>query len=789
MLVDATKTPPDAEPERLVSREWVFPSNLPGWHRQLLSSLTACCEARENLDPSIHELLEPEVQWVRSLSVMDLPSADDEISPVKMRGYLARKRIVSQHYLVDTLLAELQVGKVINQTLFTNLKSITVLAALALTHINHQQGIMQDNTVEEALRNVRLFVDNRRDLMIKALSAVDFLQPIQQLMIAIRDQREQFSKNKKVVVNTTALESLLSRLYQARGKDKRAGGRAPGEKPKTRLEWRSELWIDEDTRIATLGEVSLKQGRYKARNWQIEEERGASHSLQTALVYGAQSGSMDIQARALQCRTVAQSLSQRSQMLPANLAVATPGQIRRLILALIKQTPAVGAHPAHEWLLQIVLGMSAQEWRHFPVWSESAIKRPPAGQIFTKSLTHLNRDGIWQVPDGVWLQRFIEVANSRVNNALSRILPSVDLFLLLPLPSWTVCLLGPGNRHRFKERELDASLAAANYRAGTGLTRRQLQSYFQAWLLRAGGDSAIAGILSGKSVQQCSPMAYSHVHQAQILAVWGRYLADLGLDVSDLPVTSQHASKAVGSRLYLQHEHFKPILAHYQQFLSEQVSAARRGQVPLVQFHNLLVRHCLLILNLSTAARPVTEMYGRSQDHCLDLRFIRLTDKEARSVSSARMVPLTDLAIRQLRIWEKHLHFLSRLREPVFNVLAQAARDALDNQGALLFWVEEGDERGTIEVRSLTPTNMDVHFDNLFPLPSNWHRHAVRSHLLEQQVPHDLVDAMLGHEAMGFEYLHPCSGAPLSELYQLADVLGRWHQSLGLEVMEGWKTR
>ncbi len=174
-------------------------------------------------------------------------------------------------------------------------------------------------------------------------------------------------------------------------------------------------------------------------------------------------------------------------MLPANLAVATPGQIRRLILALIKQTPAVGAHPAHEWLLQIVLGMSAQEWRHFPVWSESAIKRPPAGQIFTKSLTHLNRDGIWQVPDGVWLQRFIEVANSRVNNALSRILPSVDLFLLLPLPSWTVCLLGPGNRHRFKERELDASLAAANYRAGTGLTRRQLQSYFQAWLLRAGG--------------------------------------------------------------------------------------------------------------------------------------------------------------------------------------------------------------------------------------------------------------------------------------------------------------
>lgn len=313
---------------------------------------------------------------------------------------------------------------------------------------------------------------------------------------------------------------------------------------------------------------------------------------------------------------------------------------------------------------------------------------------------------------------------------------------------------GRGNRRRFKERELDASLAAAII-ALVRVNPAPASVLFSGLVITRGGDSAIAGILSGKSVQQCSPMAYSHVHQAQILAVWGRYLADLGLDVSDLPVTSQHASKAVGSRLYLQHEHFKPILAHYQQFLSEQVSAARRGQVPLVQFHNLLVRHCLLILNLSTAAQPVTEMYGRSQDHCLDLRFIRLTDKEARSVSSARMVPLTDLAIRQLRIWEKHLHFLSRLREAGFNVLAQAARDALDNQGALLFWVEEGDERGTIEVRSLTPTNMDVHFDSLFPLPSNWHRHAVRSHLLEQQVPHDLVDAMLGHEAMGFSICIP----------------------------------
>lgn len=788
-VVDTTMTSPDAEPERALSREWVFPVALPGWHLQLLSELTACCVVMDHFEPSFRALLEPELQWIHSLSGMEWPPADEGLSPAKMRRYLVKQRIVSQHYLVDTLLAELQIGKALNDKLFANLKSVTVLAALALTHINFQQGIMHDNTIEEALRNVRLFVDNRRDLMIKALSAVNFLQPIQQLLIAIREQRDQYSKNKKVVINTTALEALLNRLYQARRKDRKVGARSPGEKPKSRLEWHTELWIDDVTRIKILSEVSLRQGRYKARNWQIEEERSASHAVQTALVIGAQTGSMDIQARFLQCRSVAQSLSKRAQMLPANLAVATPEQIRRFVLALLKHAPAEGPHPVYWWLLQIVLGMSGQERERLPVWRSPSIKRSTAGHVFSKKLEYLNGNGIWLVSDGVWLQRFIEVANSRVHQELNRFLPPVTLFLLLPLPTWTSRLLETGLWSSFKAAELDEALKSANHRAGTELTRRQLQTYLMSWLLREGVDSAIIGILSGKTAQQCSPMAYSHVHQEQIIRIWTRYLAELGMEITAPSLQSSQAGQAVGSRFYPDLVHFKGLLTQYQHYLSSQVIAAQQGHVSLVQYHNLLVRHCLLILNLSTAARPVTEMYGRRQDYCLDLRLIRLTDKEARAVSSARMVPLSELAIQQLRIWEKHLDFLSRLRKPIYTVLAQAAREALDNRGALLFWVEAGDERGTLEIQPLAPSNMDVHFDSLFPFPSNWHRHAVRSHLLELQVQSDLIDALLGHEAMGFEYSHPCSGAPMSDLYQLVEILDRWHQSLGLEVLPGWKTR
>ena len=105
-VVDTTMTSPDAEPERALSREWVFPVALPGWHLQLLSELTACCVVMDDFEPSFRALLEPELQWIHSLSGMEWPPADEGLSPAKMRRYLVKQRIVSQHYLVDALLAE-----------------------------------------------------------------------------------------------------------------------------------------------------------------------------------------------------------------------------------------------------------------------------------------------------------------------------------------------------------------------------------------------------------------------------------------------------------------------------------------------------------------------------------------------------------------------------------------------------------------------------------------------------------------------------------------------------------
>lgn len=159
----------DAEPARSLTRQLVFPEALAEWHRQILESLQACCQGILGLDPTLTALLAAELQWIDSVSSKEmLPPSP--LSAMQMRERLSKDRRLSQFYLVDAILAELRSGHSLNGELFAQLKSVTILAVLALSHINFSQGIAErDQTVEEALRNVRLMANNQREVMILSL--------------------------------------------------------------------------------------------------------------------------------------------------------------------------------------------------------------------------------------------------------------------------------------------------------------------------------------------------------------------------------------------------------------------------------------------------------------------------------------------------------------------------------------------------------------------------------------------------------------------------------------------
>lgn len=339
---------------------------------------------------------------------------------MQMRERLSKDRRLSQFYLVDAILAELRSGHSLNGELFAQLKSVTILAVLALSHINFSQGIAErDQTVEEALRNVRLMANNQREVMIKALSEVDFTQPILTLLQAIKIQREQYANNKQVSVNTGALEALLSRLYKARAKEIKTGTRSTGERQRFQLEARYQEQLDEQTQILLLREVLLQRGKVKLTEWEGEEERGTLPEQQTLLVSSQPQGLMDIQARVLQSASVALSMSMRHLQLPANLWIATASQITRLVDALMPQAVDETALPALSILLQLVMGTSSEDLHKLPVWPSTEIKLPAPGSRFADDDgPSKNASGIWRLPHGAYLQRYVEVAHSRVHRKL-----------------------------------------------------------------------------------------------------------------------------------------------------------------------------------------------------------------------------------------------------------------------------------------------------------------------------------------------------------------------------------
>lgn len=770
-------------------RDLVFPASFPSWHERILTSLHQCNNVLASLDTSLQALLQPECLWVKTLCVPDRLSSSP-LTARQMRDVLKSQKIVSQHYLVDAILAELIVGKVLNNDLFAQLKAITVFACMALMFLKGEKAAEKDATIDEALRSVRLMAStDRRQLVATALSQVNFIQPIQSLLETIRQQREQFENNATVNIHSIAIEAVLRRLYSARLKQERIVTRESRERPKYLVESCDVNGMDEQTEVIFLRDISRRCGRLRRQSWELDEDRSLLPQTQTLLVSSQGHSLMDLEVRRWQSQSVAAVMSMRNLMLPCNAWMATDEQITRLSQALEAQFKK-SANPAALWnLLQLTTGMSDDEILALPVWRTPKFKKPKHWQRISKDYGgDRNCHGILLTATQACLQRYVEVSQSRVHKGLHRLLPSVDLFLMLPLPDWVPTLLNMDNRHAMDKRQLANSLADANQVAGTHLTLRQLKTFFRMWLIRQGTDTAVSGILRGKTAQQCSPMAYSHLKTQHILAIWTAYLMALGLNLG--PVLTTSVDDAVGSSLYPRHAELTALLGKYHQVMQPYCQQRSRDPAVLPSLHNSRVRHCLLILHLSTAARPVTEMYGRRSDYCLLSRFIRLEDKEGRSVSSARLVPLGKRAIAQLRVWESYLHELAATAVPALLPLSRAAQQALESSGPLFFWAEPAlSSDRPIETMHVTPSNMMEQFEQLVPLAPNWHRHAVRSHLVQQQVSTHLIDALMGHEDMGGEFSHQYSNAGLSELFVLSDVLDQWHESLRLEVMAGWSIR
>ncbi|MGU5642318.1 hypothetical protein [Aeromonas caviae] len=790
--------------------EQIFPPSLAAHHPLIAYKLLQAIDADIELGADLTALLSDDDDWLLFqlddsdivCPVPDSPAARSHLDAQasQLRQQLKTQRLLGHYYLVDCILAELQHGRTLNGELFAVFKKVTLLCAVALLRQNQSAQIPEDGSIDAALRNVRLAADQRRGALLILLSQVDFTAPLRTVITTLEALRPTAAQQKTLTGQVDSMLRVLERLATDRLKQDRSGGGAHRAHATHQIGFRPLPLAEEQWQITILSAMMTRQGRRVLSPDEREAQGDIPAERQTWLIEQPAAGliddvadparvppSMDWQARAQQSRSVALAMALRQQRLPCDPGCALPHHIVTLVRGVSRISRPTPADLA--LLALLVLGLDWSAIIALPLWHDPPHRVPAPGKSYRGPDQRYQTSGIWCYDGQFALQRWHQVAHSKVHRGLEPLLPPVAPFILLPLPAPLRPLIDGGSLQPCSHRQLQQALATLCRRYQLTLTLSQLSRYQAQWLQRAGVDQAICGVLRGQTAQQCAPLAYSHLSGAAIVTVWHTYLAHIGLDT---PANEPADDCALGSRLLPRPALLRDLLARYQQGLGQPDQLKqRRQQDP--HWHNQLVRHTLLLLNVATGARPVTDMYGMRSSVDPRLGMIQLVDKEARdTVSAARLVPLAPQALTQLAWLVDHLTRLATRREPSLQAAAEAARAALADERPLLFWLApETPELGAVQwaVHPITVQSMSDCFDRLLPLPVNWHRHALRSWLLTRAIPAHLIDAVLGHEEMGQEFGHPFSGADLNSLRALGAEIGGWLDTLGLQPLAGWGGR
>ncbi|WP_028764594.1 hypothetical protein [Shewanella colwelliana] len=282
-------------------------------------------------------------------------------------------------------------------------------------------------------------------------------------------------------------------------------------------------------------------------------------------------------------------------------------------------------------------------------------------------------------------------------------------------------------------------LSYINKKHGTNLTENKISSYLRHTLKQESIDPTIIALIEGKTTKTVPELSYTHLYELDVNQIYCRfllYLENLSSKSHKFEPNNQHAHQEkhpIGSPLVMNDE----ILGKFFRTLEKNISeiSDRYSQ----QQHNFITYYVLFTLAISSGYRPVTGWFGKVTDYNLFNSTFWISDKEMHQALSGRMIILPDIAMSILK------HYLRYLKAGKVDSMSlkievtERYQDAISGEKHLFFFINDG------AIEEVTPKTMTAHFDSVLPLPLNWHRHYVRSLLVDENVPPELIAAWMGH--------------------------------------------
>ncbi|WP_026843287.1 hypothetical protein [Citrifermentans bremense] len=168
----------------------------------------------------------------------------------------------------------------------------------------------------------------------------------------------------------------------------------------------------------------------------------------------------------------------------------------------------------------------------------------------------------------------------------------------------------------------------------------------------------------------------------------------------------------------------------------------------LFSLHNRMVVYTTLMIGFGTGYRSVVDPFLRNALIDRSTGFAAINDKNIQSGSHSRILWVPDMVLQQLDNYHRHLDAMARRILILNRQLHFAIRSSL----------EEAQYRAMLFILRRNMTEIPVHqriLEDLYEyrldcsIPANSNRHYLRTLLLEDGCPVDVIDAFLGHWGHG----------------------------------------
>jgi hypothetical protein len=321
------------------------------------------------------------------------------------------------------------------------------------------------------------------------------------------------------------------------------------------------------------------------------------------------------------------------------------------------------------------------------------------------------------------------------------------------------------------ENKIQEWLKKFNKSNNCHLTERKTFTFFGQFAKQNGINPAISALIQAKPLDTTPELFYTQMHVSDInktVQCYLRYLSGISGNNFNLQKSNEH-DDIIGTPLKVEPQIIKNLLDN----LHDRIKIKRHHFDE--NRHNDVCYHAQIILAISSGYRNVTGRFGKLSHIDLEHKRFWISDKEISKITNGRIITLPDLCNDILNNYIKYLKEAANVFRHSNPTVSERYLKSLDSREHLFFY------RRNNEIEEITPTTMKNHFEDIFPLPLNWNRHYVRSHLTEKNIDPEIIGAWMGHAEENQPAFTKFSSMSVRDLNVISNCINELFISLGLK--------